>query len=106
MTAIITAAVSMVPATIVSAPVLAVIASIIPALVAAVIPTIAVTFLVTRDILAVIPSVLHEVDALAAGIVFVAVLAPVFGVTWGYAQIDRRTVRRNPSDYHRLRINQ
>jgi hypothetical protein len=68
-------------------------------------------FLVTRDVLAVIPVVLDKVDSLPAGMVFVAVLFPMFGVTRRYAQIDRRTMHRysfnynGPSvDHLRLRI--
>ena len=37
-------------------------------------------FLVTRYILAVVPVVMHKEDPLAAGIVFAAVLFPMFGV--------------------------
>ena len=65
---------------------------IIPALVTAVIPAITVSFLITRNILAFVPVVVDKEDPLAAGVVFATVLAPMFGVAWGYAQIDRLTV--------------
>lgn len=78
---------------------------IIPALVTAVILAITMLFLVTRNILVVVPVVLHKVDPLAAGIVFAAVLAPMFGVARRYAQIDRRAAHRYPLDDYRLTIN-
>src|ERR1019366_849909 len=77
---------------------------IILVLVTAAIPAITMLFLVTRSILAVVPVVLHEEDPLAAGVVFAAVLAPMFGVARRYAQIDRRAVHRHPLDCHRLTI--
>src|SRR5574340_568160 len=61
-------------------------------------------FLVTRNVLAAVRIVFHKVDPLAAGVVFVAVLAPMFGVARRYAQIDRWAVRRYPLDYYRLTI--
>jgi hypothetical protein len=77
---------------------------IILVLVTAVIPAITMLFLVTRNILAVVPAILHKEDPLTAGVVFVAVLAPMFGVARRYVQIDRRTVRRYPLDCYRLTI--
>lgn len=65
---------------------------------------IAMPFLVTRNILAVVPAVFHEKDPFAAGVVCVAVLAPVFCVAKRYVQIDRRTVHRHPFDDYRLAI--
>jgi len=62
-------------------------------------------FLVTRYILAVVPVVLHKQDPLAAGIVFTAVLAPMFGVARRYAQINRWAVHRYPFNRYRLTIN-
>lgn len=79
-------------------------ATIIPALVTAIIPAVTMLFLVTRDILAVVPVVLHKVDPLAAGVVFAAVLAPMFGVARRYAQIDGRAAHWYPLDYSRLMI--
>lgn len=61
-------------------------------------------FLITRNVLAVVPAVLHKVDPLAAGVVFVAVLAPISGMARRYAQIDRRTILCYPLDYSRLAI--
>jgi hypothetical protein len=75
--------------------------TVIPVLV----PALAMLFLVTRHILAVVPVVLHKVDSLATGVVFVTVLAPMFGVARRHAQIDRRTVHRYPLNDYRLAIN-
>ena len=61
----------------------------VAALVTVVIP---VMFLVTRNVLAVIPVVLYEIDPLAAGTVFMAVLAPMFGMARWHTQIDRRAI--------------
>jgi hypothetical protein len=61
-------------------------------------------FLVTRDVLAVVPIVLDKEDSLAAGMVFVAVLFPMFGVTRRYAQIDRRTMLRYSFNKNGLRV--
>jgi hypothetical protein len=77
---------------------------IISVLVMAVIPTITMMFLVTRNILPVVPVVLHKEDPLAAGVVLAAVFAPVFRVAWGHTKIDRRAAHRYPLDYHRLTI--
>lgn len=68
------------------------------------IPAITMPLLVTRNIFAVIPAVFHKVDPFAAGIVFVAVLAPVLGVARRYAQIDRWAAHRHPLDDSRLTI--
>lgn len=78
--------------------------TIIPALVTAVLPAAMLTFLETRNVLAAVPLVPHKEDPLAAGVVFAAVLAPMFGMAGRYAQIDRRTIHRYPLDYHRLTI--
>ena len=77
-----------------------------------VIPTIVMTvfvfsvmlFLVTGHIVAFIPVVLHEIDPFAAGVVFVAVLAPMFGMMPRYAQIDGRAISGSPLDHYRLTI--
>jgi len=66
---------------------------IVPMLVASATLAITMLLLVTRNIFVVLPFVLHKEDPLAAGVVFVAVLAPMFGVARRYAQIDRRTIR-------------
>ena len=73
---------------------------IIPVLVMAVISTTMMFFLVTRDVLAVVPVVFDKVDSLAAGMVFVAVLVPMFGVTRRYVQIDWRTMHRYSLNYN------
>ena len=51
--------------------------------------TIAFAVAVARDVHVVVPVLLHEVDRLAARIVFAAVLPPVFRVTRGNMEIDR-----------------
>ena len=71
-------------ATIVVVAVVPVATMIVP-VIAVVFPTIAVMFLVTRDVLAVVPVVLHKEDPFAAGVVFAAVIAPMFGVARRYA---------------------
>jgi hypothetical protein len=77
---------------------------IIPTLVMMIFPAITMSFLITRDILAVIPVIMHKEDPLAAGIVFSAMLAPMLGVAGGYAQIDRRSVHPHPLNDYRLRV--
>jgi hypothetical protein len=77
-------------------------ALIVPVLVTAIVPAVTMTFLVARNILAVVPVVLHKEDALAAGVIFAAVLAPVFGMARGDAQIDWWAVHRYPLDCYRL----
>ena len=67
---------------------------IIPVTVSVVISVTTMFFLVTRDVLVVVPIVPDKEDSLAAGMVFVAVLVPMFGVTRRYAQIDRRAIHR------------
>ena len=47
---------------------------------------------VTWYIHVVVPIVLHKEHLLAAGVVFVAVFAPMFGVAGRDAQIDRRAI--------------
>ena len=47
---------------------------------------------VTWYIYVVVPMVLHKEHRLAAGVVFVAVFAPIFGVAGRDAQIDRRAI--------------
>ena len=49
----------------------------------------------TRDVDLVVPALLDEVDAFAAGVVLAAVLLPVLGVAGRDAQVDRRTLHRN-----------
>ena len=78
---------------------------IVPVLVTSATLAITMLLLVTRNIFVVIPFVLHKEDTLAAGVVFAAVLAPMFGVARWYAQINRWTIiRYTPLDYSRLTI--
>jgi hypothetical protein len=63
---------------------------------------IAMSLQVTRNVFAVVPVVLHKEDALAAGGVLAAVLAPMSGMGRRYVHIDRRTFDRSPRDNHRL----
>src|ERR1700690_2212792 len=77
---------------------------IIPVRATAVILVATIMFLVTRNVLVVVPVVLHKEDPLAAGVVLAAVLAPVFGMARRHAQINRRTVGRHPLYGDRLRI--
>ena len=55
------------------------------------IPVFAMTFLIARNVLAVVPAALDKIDALTAGVVLAAVFSPVPGVPRRYAHIDRRT---------------
>jgi hypothetical protein len=48
-----------------------------------------ITCLLMRNIDIVVPSIFYEIDRVAAGIVFAAVLAPVLLMTGRYVQIDR-----------------
>jgi hypothetical protein len=77
---------------------------IIMVLVMVVIPVITMIFLVTWYILAPVPVLMHKVDPLAAGVVLVAVFAPVFGMIRRYDQIDRRAIRRFLPECHRTTI--
>jgi len=74
---------------------------IIPLLVTALIQAITMMFLVTRNVFAFVPVVLHEVDPLSAGFVFVAVLRPLLGVSRRHAQVARRTIHPHPFDDNR-----
>ena len=55
----------------------------------------AVLFLIMLDVFAVVPIVADEEHGLAAGVVLVTILFPVFGVTRRYMQIERRTIPGN-----------
>ncbi len=59
---------------------------------------------VTWYIHVVVPIVLHKEHLLAAGVVFVAVFAPMFGMAGGDAQIDRRSIHWYPIDHTGLAI--
>ncbi len=69
-----------------------------------IIAAITMLFLIPWNILAAIPGILHKEDPLAAGIVFSAMLAPLFGMARGNAQIDRRSFHQHPFNGYRLRI--
>src|SRR5665647_3754253 len=75
-----------------------------PGPVTAAIAVITMLFLIARNVLAVVPVVLHKVDPLAAGVVFSAVPGPMPAMARGYAQIDRRAIHLYPLDYSGLTI--
>lgn len=60
--------------------------------------------LIMWNILAVVPVVLYKIDALTAGVILAAMLAPMFSMAWWHPQIDGWTVHRYLLDYHRLTI--
>ena len=62
-------------------------------------------FLVTRNILAAVPAVFHKEDPFAAGVVRVAIIAPVLCMVMRHVQINWRTVHWHPFDDYRLAIN-
>lgn len=65
----------------------------------------AMPFLINRNVIALVPIVPHKVDPLAAGVVLVAMLAPVLAVARGHAQIDWFAFYHDhPLDDSRLRI--
>jgi hypothetical protein len=77
---------------------------IMPVLVTLIILAITMLFLVTRHVLAMVPTVLHKEDPLTASIVFTAVPAPIFDVPRGDSQIDRRAPPWHSLDCYRLTI--
>jgi len=79
---------------------------VIPAIVMLVPVLPVVLFLITRNIVAFIPVVLHKIDPFAASVVFAAMLAPMFGVILRNTQIDGRTVSGSPIDKYRMAIDQ
>ena len=62
---------------------------VIPVPVTANVSAIAMTFLVTRCVLMLVPVVLHKVDPLATGVIFAAVFAPIFLMARADVQIAR-----------------
>lgn len=60
---------------------------------------------IARHIFTVVPAILHEIDALAAGIVFATVIAPVLDMTRRHAQVKRWAVRLAAFDDHGFGIN-
>src|SRR5258706_3069335 len=97
-------AVALVVAIITAAVIPIVPAMFIPAPVTAAILTITITFLITRNILVVVPVVLHKQDPLTAGVVLSTVSTPVSRVAWGHVQVDRRTANRYPLYDNRLTV--
>jgi hypothetical protein len=87
--------------TIIAVPVIPLVSTLLPHIV---VMTAAMLPLVTRDILVLVPVVLHKEHPLAAGVVLTTVPAPMFRVARRYAQIDRRAVHRYPVDGYRLAI--
>ena len=77
-----------------------------PVLVVTLVSAVIVVCLVARNILAFIPVVSHEIDALAAGPVRVAIPAPVLRLARRNVEIDRRTSNRYPLDDHRPPIDE
>jgi hypothetical protein len=77
---------------------------IIPVLVTVIIPTITMPFPINRNELAVVPVVLHKVDPLVAGVIFVAIPGPILAMARGYAQIDRFALYHYPLDDSRVTI--
>lgn len=65
-----------------------------------------ITLLVARNVFPLVPVILDKIDPLTAGVVLAAVLTPMFCVPRRHIQINRRSVAGNPTDHHRLRINQ
>ena len=66
----------------------------------------AMPFLIARCIFTVVPTVLNKVDTLAAGVVLAAVLAPMFGMAWRYAQVNRGAFILHSINDQRLAIEQ
>ena len=68
----------------------------------------AMTRLILRYIDIVVPPVTHEIDRSAAGIIFVAVLAPFFLMTRRHVQVDRliNDTCRSVPDYDGLCVNE
>lgn len=64
----------------------------------------AMPFLITRNILPVVPVVLNKVDTFSAGVVLAAVLAPMFGMAWGHAQVNRSTFILHSINDHWLTV--
>jgi hypothetical protein len=63
-----------------------------------------VALAVVRGVDVRVPGVLYEIDALAAGVVFPAMVAPVPRVTGRYSEIDRLRPDLHALHYHRFAI--
>ena len=77
--------------------------TVIPAMFARIAVT-AMLFLVMLNVFAVVPVLPDEEHGLAAGVVLVAMLLPVFGVARRHMQIERRTIRGNLAHDHGLDV--
>ncbi len=69
-----------------------------------IIPAITVSFPITRNILVFIPVIAYKQDPLAAGVIFVTVLVPMFGVARRDTHIDRRAIDQYPP-FNNYRLN-
>lgn len=65
-----------------------------------------VTSLIARDVFTLVPAILHKVDAFAAGVVLAAMLAPVFGMSGRYMQINGIARHRHRINHDRLAVYQ
>lgn len=86
----------------------AIVSVVIPVIIVAVIAAIAhmraMTLLVTGNILMVVPVVLHKVDPFAAGIVLMAVFAPVSGMAGRDVKVDWLAICHHSAYDNRLGI--
>lgn len=78
---------------------------VIPVLLAPITAPLAMPGLVARHIFTVVPVIFDEINRLTAGVVFVAMLAPMFGMAGRHPQINRRPTVRRTFDQDGLRIN-
>lgn len=101
---VIAAVIAVVISPIISAIVTAVMVMIVVVVFTALIPAIAVLLPVVWSIFAVVPVVLHKIDAFAASVVLVTIPAPMPGVILRNAQVDRRALHHYVLDHSRLRI--
>ncbi|MFD2271909.1 hypothetical protein ACFS07_14010 [Undibacterium arcticum] len=61
---------------------------------------------VARNVDVVIPTILDEIDPLTAGIVSIAILAPVLGMARRHMQVERWACHSHRLDDDRLRVDQ
>ena len=71
-----------------------------------VVAVVVMAFAIAGNVLAVVPVIPDEIDALATGAVFRAVLGPMLGMARRNAQINGRSGYRNRRDDHRTGIDQ
>lgn len=64
-----------------------------------------VVFVVVSNVLIVIPTVYHKVDARSASIVFITVVALISGISWRNMQINWRAISCYPFNHSWLQIN-